>query len=108
MKMLRAILLTSLAALAYVPAAAQSGSNDGKLLPEKVGDFGARPKTASAARGAEALRQFKPEDFAVVSQEERVYAGADDALLFVREVKTKSASAVFSLLGRVAAGEGRP
>jgi hypothetical protein len=105
MKLLRAILLISLASAS---AAAQSASGGGKLLPEKVGDFNARGKSATAARGAKALSQFKPEDFAVVAQEERTYAGADDSLLLVREVKTNSASAAFSLLGRVAAGEGRP
>ncbi|HEV7889819.1 MAG TPA: hypothetical protein VGP08_04230 [Pyrinomonadaceae bacterium] len=105
MKMLRAIFLISLAAGS---TAAQSASDGGNLLPEKVGDFNARGKSATAARGAKALSQFKPEDFAVVAQDERTYAGADDALLLVREVKTNSASAAFSLLGRVATGESRP
>ncbi|HVF42827.1 MAG TPA: hypothetical protein VM936_07445, partial [Pyrinomonadaceae bacterium] len=44
----------------------------------------------------------------VVAQEERTYAGADDALLFVREIKTGSTSAAFSLLGHASAGVGRP
>lgn len=107
MKLLRAILLISLAALACATAAAQTAPDGGKLLPEKIGDFNARARSATAARGAQALRPFKPEDFGVVAQEERTYAGAGDALLFVREVKTNSASAAFSLLGRAAAGEGR-
>lgn len=105
MKLLRVILLISLAAGSVT---AQSGSDGGKLLPEKIGDFSARAKSATAVRGAEALRPFKPEDFGVVAQEERTYAGADDALLFVREVKTGSTSAAFSLLGHAAAGAGRP
>ncbi|HVF44498.1 MAG TPA: hypothetical protein VM936_15850 [Pyrinomonadaceae bacterium] len=105
MKLLRAVILIS---LACAPAAAQSASDGGKLLPEKVGDFNARAKSATAPRGAQVLRPFKPEDFGVVAQEERTYAGADGALLFVREVRTNSTSAAFSLLGRVAAGEGRP
>lgn len=106
MKLLRAILLISLAALACVTAAAQATPDGGKLLPEKVGDFNARPK--SAARGAQSLPTFKPEDFGVVALDERTYAGAGGALLSVTEVKTNSTSAAFSLLGRVAAGENRP
>lgn len=108
MKLLRATLLITVAALACVPAAAQSASDGGGLLPEKVGDFNARAKSATVPRGAQALRPFEPEDFGVVAQEERAYAGVDGALLFVREVRTNSTSAAFSLLGRVAAGEGRP
>ena len=108
MKLLRAILLISLAALASDSAVAQSTSGGGKLLPEKVGDFNSRARSATVPRGAQALRPFKPEDFGVVAQEERTYTGADDALLFVREIKTNSTSAAFSLLGRVAADEGRP
>lgn len=107
MKLLRAILLISLAALAVASAAAQSASDGGKLLPDKVGDFRARPRAATTVRKGVALSPFKPEDFGVVAQDERTYAGADDALLLVREVKTNSASAAFSLLGHSAAGEGR-
>jgi len=105
MKLLRAILLISLATLACVTAGAQSAPDGDKLLPEKIGDFSARPKSA---RGAKSLPAFKPEDFGVVAQEERAYAGAGGALLSVREVKTNSTSAAFSLLGRVAAVENRP
>lgn len=108
MKLLRAVLLISLAALACATTAAQSASDGGKLLPEKIGNFSARPKSATAARGAKTLPAFKPEDFGVVAQGERTYVGAGDALLFVREVKTNSTSAAFSLLGHAASGVGRP
>jgi hypothetical protein len=106
-KLLRAALLISLAALPAARASAQPGAQGEGLLPDKVGDFTARAGAAAAARGAEALPSFKPEDFAVASQEERTYAGAERTLFFVREVKTKSASAAFSLLGHFAGGRNR-
>jgi len=104
-RLLRATLFIALAALGSTRAAAQSASEGGSLLPEKVGDLNARAKSAMPARGAAALPQFKPEDFAVKSQEARAYTGADHSLFLVREVKTNSASAAFSLLGHLAGGE---
>jgi hypothetical protein len=106
-KLLRAILLISLVALVSAHAAAQSRTNDDGLLPEKVGDFGARAKTAQSVRGVAPLRPFRPEDFAVAAQDERTYAGAGDTLFFVRAVKTSSTSAAFSLLGHLTDDEGR-
>ena len=101
-RLLRAILFISLAALGSVYAVAQSAPEGGSLLPEKAGGFNARAKAATPLRGASALPPFKPEDFAVKAQEERAYAGADRSLFLVREVKTNSASAAFSLLGHFA------
>jgi hypothetical protein len=104
-KLLRAVLLTTLVALAHAHAAAQGAADGRRLLPEKIGDFASRAKNTTAARGVEALRPFKPEDFEVAAQDERAYAGAGGALFFVREVKTESTSAAFSLLGHLS-GDG--
>jgi hypothetical protein len=115
LKLLRACLLISLAALAPARAAAQSDTNGGKLLPDSLGDFAARPTSGAAMRGVAPLSPFTAEDFGVASkcercapvQEERVYAGPDHSLFFVMGVKTRSSSAAFSLLGHLSGGEAR-
>jgi hypothetical protein len=104
MKLLRAILLISLAALAPADAAAKSG-NDGNLLPHKIGDM-AEMKGGAVTCGPGTLQPFRAEDFGVTATAERRYASEGKSpfrtVFYVREIKTNSASAAFSLLGRLA------
>lgn len=110
MKRLRAILLISLAALACVTAAAQSASDGRRLLPEKIGDLpSARAGTQVAMCGPGAPQPFRREDFGVTASDERYYVAEADSITraayYVREIKTNSSSAAFSLLGRLAGRE---
>lgn len=104
MKLLRAVLLISLAALAPANAAAQSG-DDANLLPHKIGDM-AEMKAGAATCGPGLLKPFRAEDFGVTATGEKRYAAEGTShfrtVFYVREIKTKSASAAFSLLGRLA------
>jgi hypothetical protein len=104
-KLFKALLSISLLALLFVVTAAQSRPDGARLLPEKVGDFRASVRTASIIKGPGTLRPFKPEDFLVIADEERNYVGADRAAFFVREIKTNSSSAAYSLLRHFAKGE---
>ncbi|HYY97816.1 MAG TPA: hypothetical protein VE642_04450 [Pyrinomonadaceae bacterium] len=114
-KLLRAILLISLFALAHFSAPAQPAPDGGKFLPEKVGDFAARNATEGDARGVAPLPPFTASDFGVASkcercapvEDARVYAGPDRSLFFVIGVETESTSAAFSLLGHIDGGAGR-
>lgn len=95
MKLLRAVLLISLAALACVTAAAQTASDGGKLMPEKIGDFRLEGKPTKIVF----LPNFNPDDFAITGTDMRSYAGAAGERFRVGVIKTRSASAAYSLLG---------
>jgi hypothetical protein len=105
-KPLRALVLITLVATPFARASAQTSAVGGKLLPEKIGDFSARPRSAAPARVSPGRPTFRPEDFAVTGEDERTYAGAGGSLFHVKEIKTNSTSAAFSLLGRLAGGDG--
>ncbi len=90
-----------LLALLFVNATAQAPSKKpARVLPVTVGDF-----RASSARPFRDSRQFKAEDFAVTADESQNYAAPDGWSLHVRAVKTRSASAAYSLLNFLANGE---
>jgi hypothetical protein len=90
-----------LLALLFVNAAAQNPpGKPARALPARLGDF--------RAAGAKPLRdsgQFRPEDFAVASDQSQNYVGQDGRSFYVRAVKTRSGSAAYSLLSFFAGGE---
>ena len=94
-RLLRAILLISLVALSTVYVAAQSKPDGGSLLPEKVGDFNARGRSAPLVF----LINFNADDYAITETNSRAYVSASGEKFSVGVIKTRSASAAYSLLG---------
>jgi hypothetical protein len=87
--------------LLFVNAAAQNPpAKPARALPATLGDF-----RAAGAKPLRDSRQFRPEDFAVASDEGQNYVGPDGRNFYVRAVKTRSASAAYSLLSFFAGGE---
>ena len=83
--------------LSCAAAAAQAGG--APLLPEQAGDYRAQGRPAPAA-----VKEFAPEDFGVTAAETRAYTGAGGEQFTATFVKTRSASAAYSLLCRSAGG----
>ncbi len=94
-KLLRAILLISLVALASAHAAAQSATGGDKLLPERIGDLHSEGKPTQVIF----LPNFNPDDFAITETEMRAYVGPSGEKFRVGVIKTRSTSAAYSLLG---------
>lgn len=94
-RLLRATLFISLVALGSVYAFAQSKSEAGSLLPERVGDFNARGKSSQIVF----LPNFNADDYAITGTNSRAYVGTSGEKFSVGVIKTRSASAAYSLLG---------
>lgn len=84
-------------ALAQQPQHAKAGS----VLADRVGDFAATERAVS-----EEFERFEPGDYGIVEAFSRLYAGPNNSKLKATVVKTRSNSAAYSLMRRLAR-EGR-
>lgn len=80
---------------------AQTQAKFGAILSDRVGDFSARERAAPAEFG-----NLNPGDYAVTDGFSRIYSGPDDSIVRATVVKTRSTSAAYSLIRRLAQ-EGR-
>ncbi len=91
--------------LLFVESAAQVPSDDGaKTLPDRVGAFIARQSSRTFTPPFAPLTE---EDFQIVSSGEREYASANGASYRVRFFNTRSNSAAYALLTRLAGNQPR-
>lgn len=74
-----------------------------KLLPEKIGNFRGRAATDTPSLGAPEI--FAPDNFAVVSQANRLYSSGEGDTFSVLAFDTRTYSAAYSLLTTYGSGK---
>ena len=92
--------ISVLALVAFASLAAAQTPRGTKLLPEKIGDFGASGKLSVP----DPALHYSAEDFQVAETAGQFYAAPDGRRFGVVVIKTNSSSAAYSLLGYLARG----